>query len=314
MTAIGISVIVVNWNSQRDLGECLASLRRQTDRDFETIVVDNGSSDGSVERVHRDYPEVRVLENDANLGFAEACNRGIESTDRPWIALLNNDAVADPHWIEELRAAVRASHPDTGSIQARIMDAHIPEQVSSTGVVLRRRGGFQDREFGSTWDGRNEYEEIFCASAGAALYRRSMLQAVRLPTGIFDRDFGLYFEDVDLGWRCRLAGWSAVLAPRAVAYHVRHGSAQRRGNRFVELQCRRNRIGTLLKNASASLLVRSLPGTLRDAILLLVRGGPAGACGYLRSIGRALSQRSNVTAISRVSRRDVEHRWLGELG
>lgn len=180
--------------------------------------------------------------------------------------------------------------------------------------LFRRRGGFQDREFGSTWDGRSELEEIFCASAGAALYRRSMLQAVRLPTGIFDRDFGLYFEDVDLGWRGRLAGWSAVLAPRAVAYHVRHGSAQRRGNRFVELQCRRNRVGTLLKNASASLLVRSLPGTLRDAILLLVRGGPAGACGYLRSIGRALSQRSNVTALSRVSRRDVEHRWLRESG
>lgn len=310
MNATDISVIVVNWNSQQDLAACLASLRRQSDRDFETILVDNGSSDGSVERVRRDYPEVRVLENGANLGFAEACNRGIECSDRSWIALLNNDAEADPHWIEELRAAVRASDGDVGAIQARIMDKRVPLQVSSTGVVFGRGGDFQDRECGSTWNGRGGIEEIFCASAGAALYRRAMLEAVRLPTGIFDRGFGLYFEDVDLGWRCRLAGWSAVLAPRAVVYHARHGSSRRRGDRFVELQCRRNRIATLLKNASPALMLQSLFRTLCDAVLLLARSGPGGARGYLRMIGHGLSQRASVAALARVGRRDVERRWL----
>ena len=310
MNAIDISVIVVNWNSQQDLAACLASLHRQTDRDFETILVDNGSSDGSVERVRRDYPEVRVLENGANLGFAEACNRGIACSDRAWIALLNNDAEADPHWIEELRAAARASDAGVGVIQARIMDQRVPAQVSSTGVVFGRSGEFQDRECGSTWNGRDAIEEIFCASAGAALYRRATLQAVRPPTGIFDRDFGLYFEDVDLGWRCRLAGWSARLAPRAVVYHARHGSAQRRGDRFVELQCRRNRVATLLKNASPALLLQSLFGTLRDAILLLARSGSGGARDYLRMIRHGLAQRPSVTALSRVGRREVERRWL----
>jgi GT2 family glycosyltransferase len=308
-STIDITVIVVNWNSEKDLAECLASLCRQTDRDFETILVDNGSSDASVERVRREHPEVRILETGANLGFAEACNRGIACSDRSWIALLNNDAVADPHWIEELRSAARASGDDVGMIQARIMDALAPARVDSTGVELRPGGRFHDRESGTTWTGRDGLEEIFCASAGAALYRRTMLDAVRLPTGIFDRDFGLYFEDVDLGWRCRLAGWSARLAPRAVVYHRRHASARRRGDRFVELQCRRNRIATLLKNASPALLTRSLAGTLRDAMLILVRGGPGGVHGYLRSIGQALSQRSRVTASMRVSRRDVERRW-----
>ncbi|MCL4683207.1 glycosyltransferase family 2 protein [Myxococcota bacterium] len=309
MSAIDTTVIVVNWNSAKDLTACLASLRRQTERDFETIVVDNGSSDDSIERVRREHPEVRVLENGANLGFAEACNRGIACSDRSWVALLNNDAVADPRWIEELRSAARASDEDVGMIQARIMDALAPARVDSTGVELRPGGRFHDRESGTTWTGRDGLEEIFCTSAGAALYRRAMLDAVRLPTGVFDRDFGLYFEDVDLGWRCRLAGWSARLAPRAVVYHARHSSSRRRGDRFVELQCRRNRIATLLKNASLALLTRSLAGTLRDLVLIFVRSGPGGVRGHFHSIGHALSQRSRVTALIRVSRRDVERHW-----
>lgn len=310
MCDAGISVIVVNWNGRDDVVACLASLRAQTDPDFETILVDNGSSDGSVEHVRHAFAEVRILETGANLGFAEACNRGIQSCDRAWIALLNNDAVADPRWIEELRAAALACGAAAGVIQARIMNRTTPDEVSSTGVVVDRSGAFQDRECGSKWDGREQIEEIFCASAGAALYRRVMIDAVQLSTGVFDRGFGMYFEDVDLGWRCRLAGWSAFLAPRAIALHTRHGSSQRRGDRFVELQCRRNRIATLAKNASPNLLMRTLPGTIRDLLVLLVRCGPAGARDYLRSFRHGVAQRRAIEASTRGIRRDVERRWL----
>lgn len=305
----GISVIVVNWNGRDDVVACLASLRQQTDPDFETILVDNGSSDDSVACARREFPDLRVLETGANLGFAEACNRGIELSDRAWIAVLNNDTVADPHWIEELRTAADSCSAEVGMIQARIMDRAVPDEVSSTGVVISAGGEFNDRGCGSKWDGRDRVEEIFCASAGAALYRRAMLDAVRLPTGVLDRGFGLYFEDVDLGWRCRLAGWSALLAPRAVVLHTRHGSSKRRGERFVEMQCRRNRIATLLKNASPALLFRTLPGTLRDALVLLARRGPAGASDYLRSIRHGLAQRRAVAALRSVSQRDLERRW-----
>lgn len=306
----GISVIVVNWNGRDDVVACLASLRQQTDPNFETILVDNGSSDGSVESARREFPGLRVLETGANLGFAEACNRGIDLADRAWIAVLNNDTVADPRWIEELRAAADACSDDVGMIQARIMDRTTPDEVSSTGVVISAGGEFNDRGCGSTWDGRDRVEEIFCASAGAALYRRAMIDAVRLPSGVFDRGFGLYFEDVDLGWRCRLAGWSALLAPRAVVLHTRHGSSKRRGARFVELQCRCNRIATLLKNASPALLFRTLPGTLRDALVLLARRGPAGAADYLRGIRHGLAQRWVVEGLRCVSRHDVERCWI----
>ncbi len=310
MSDTGISVIVVNWNGRDDVVACLASLRAQTDPDFETILVDNGSTDGSVEHVRRDFAEVRVLETGTNLGFGEACNRGIEICDRPWIALLNNDAVADPRWIEELRAAARACGDDTGVIQARIMNRNTPDVVSSTGVTIDRDGTFQDRECGAKWDGREQIEEIFCASAGAALYRRAMIDAVRLPSGVFDRGFGMYFEDVDLGWRCRLAGWSAFLAPRAIVLHARHASSQRRGDRFVELQCRRNRIATLAKNASPRLMARTLPGTIRDLLVLLIRRGPASARDYLRTFRHGVAQRRAIEALTRVSRRDFERRWL----
>ena len=171
----GISVIVVNWNGRDDVVACLASLRRQTDRNFEVILVDNGSSDDSVACARREFPDLRVLETGANLGFAEACNRGIELSDRAWIAVLNNDTVADPHWIEELRAAAGACSDDVGMIQARIMDRAVPDEVSSTGVVISSGGEFNDRGCGSKWDGRDRVEEIFCASAGAALYRRAMI-------------------------------------------------------------------------------------------------------------------------------------------
>src|SRR4051794_19685469 len=104
----GISVVIVNWNSKDDLLECLESLRAQTDQDFEAIVVDNGSADGSCEAVRSGYPEARLVEAGANLGFAEGCNRGIEVARGAWIATLNNDAIADPRWIEILRAAAKA--------------------------------------------------------------------------------------------------------------------------------------------------------------------------------------------------------------
>ena len=117
----GISVVVVNWNSKRNLADCLESLSSQTDGAFEVVVVDNGSSDGSVELVRAEHPKVTLVAARENLGFAEGCNRGIEVATQPWIATLNNDAVADPHWIAQLRAAARTGAAHLGMIQSRIV-------------------------------------------------------------------------------------------------------------------------------------------------------------------------------------------------
>lgn len=307
-----ISVLIVNWNSQHDLAACLASLEAQTDRDFETVVVDNGSADGSPEMVRARFPWVVLEATGENLGFAEGCNRGIARASGHWIATLNNDAVADPRWIAELRAAARAGGARLGMLQSRMVFSQHPERTNSTGVVLEPNGKAYDRDFDAPVRSTDALEEIFCPSAGAALYRRAMLEQTRLPSGYFDRRFFMYYEDVDLGWRCRLAGWSAWYVPSALVYHAFHGSADRHGNDFVLRQCRTNSVRFLLKNGSPYALVRSAPRTI-GWLARSVRARGLGAAAELGRAARdALGERALVSAMARGRRREIEARWLGK--
>ena len=161
------------------LAQCLRSLDAQSDADFETVVVDNGSADGSVELLRRDHPRVLCVEAGENLGFAEGVNRGIDAAGGAWIATLNNDTVADPGFIEELRRAARAAPPGVGTIQARLVFKSAPDRTNSTGVVLFANGNARDRDFDAPVRADDAPSDVFCATAGAALYRRAMLdQAV----------------------------------------------------------------------------------------------------------------------------------------
>jgi GT2 family glycosyltransferase len=306
-----VSVVVVNWNSRDDLAACLASLDGQTDRDFECVVVDNGSTDGSVAMVRDRWPEVRLVDAGENLGFAEGCNRGIAVARGAWIATLNNDAEAEPRWIERLRAAAASGGPRLGMVQSKILFKQHPELTNSTGVLLFEDGLAEDRGYKMPAELSNTPDEVFCASAGAALYRRSMLEELRLPTGIFDRTFFMYFEDVDLGWRARLAGWSAVYAPDAAVRHAMHGSAGRHGSKFVELQCRKNRVRMVLKNGSGGMVLAGLRGVLFDLGWSVFHEG-AGAVGdWVSAVGDGLRQRRIVELRSAVRRREVEGTWIG---
>jgi len=303
---------MVNWNGREDTLRCLESLARQTDRDFETVVVDNGSSDGSVDAVRRAFPEVRVLETGENLGFAEGSNRGIEATSSPWVATLNNDTVVDPRWLEELRRAAEAGGPRLGMLQSELTFLGESQLLNSTGVLLYRDGHASDRDAYAPRRPDDHEEEVFCPTAGAALYRRAMLDEVRLPTGYFDRTFFMYFEDVDLGWRCRLAGWEARYVPTARVRHAFQASSKRQPGRFVGSHLRRNRIRMLLKNGSLGFVGASLPRSLYEACELVVWHGPSA----LRDLGAAardgLTQRRHVAHLAesgRVGRRETERRW-----
>ena len=308
---VDISVVIVNWNSRKDLADCLRSLEAQTDRDFEVVVVDNGSVDGSVEMLARDFPWVVALPTGENLGFAEGCNRGIEAARGSWIATLNNDAIADPRWIAEQRAAVRAGGPRLGMIQSKILFLQARHRTNSTGVLLFPNASAVDRDY----DEKDRpaaagAPEPFCPSAGAALYRRAMLDEVRLPSGFFDRTFFMYFEDVDLGWRCRLAGWEAIYLPEAVVLHAFHGSSKRKGRSFVEMHCRRNRVRMALKNASPLMLARTLPNVVEDVFWAMGIDGPAAAREFARAARDGVRQRRAVERRSRVARGAVERRWV----
>ena len=210
-----VAVIVLNWNGWHYLEGCLAALANQTYPNFEVVVVDNGSTDGSPDLVAGRYPSVRLILNSTNRGFAAANNQAIQATSTAYVATLNNDTKVEPDWLAALVAAGEA-HPEAGAIASKMVFAHAPEVINSCGIGLDRAGIAWDLEGGCRVEAATQAREVFGACAGAALYRRTMLDEI----GLFDEDFFAYMEDVDLAWRGRLAGWSAVFAPGAVVTHV----------------------------------------------------------------------------------------------
>lgn len=211
-----ISVIIVNWNGKEYLPACLDSLMEQTCDDFETIVVDNGSRDGSLELLRNSYPWVRVVPLSENTGFASGNNAGFAASLGKYIVTLNNDTRVERSWLAELIAPVEAQ-PQVGMVASRICAWDDPDRIDSLGVAIcpdgmsrgsRRLVRFSTLSLAKT-------EDVLLPSACAALYRREMID----ETGFFDDDFFAYCEDTDLGLRGRLAGWRAVLARDAVVLH-----------------------------------------------------------------------------------------------
>lgn len=305
-----LSVVVVNWNSREDLAECLLSLREQTHRDLEVIVVDNGSHDGSADLVAERFPEVVLLRETENLGFAEGCNRGIARSTGEWVAMLNNDTVADPDWARALVEAAEEAPPRCGMLQSLMLYRHRDGTVNSTGIELTRTGGGRDRDEGKRLPTSAEIEEIFCPTAGAAAYRRTMLEEIRLSTGYFDKGHFMYFEDMDLGWRARLAGWSALYVPASMVQHTWHGSSKRHGRSWLVVISRTNRIRTLLKNASWPFLLRTSPKTAYEMAELLWHGRAKAGAGLLKACREGLLARREVDRLAKEARDQVEERWV----
>jgi GT2 family glycosyltransferase len=304
-----LSVVVVNWNSRDDLRACLESLRAQTYRELEVIVIDNGSADGSADMVAADFPEVVLSRETENLGFAEACNRGIEKSHGPWVAMLNNDACAEPRWAESLALAIAGAPPGCGMLQSLLLYQDRPAVINSTGIELTYSGGGRDRDGNKDRRGVVPAIDVFCPTAGAAAYRRSMLDAIKLPTGYFDRSHFMYYEDLDLGWRARLAGWSARYVPDSSVLHRWHGSSGRHGRAWLDAISYINRLRTLLKNASVPFLLRTAPRTLLELTKLVWLGKIKGVTRLALAVRESVALRQRVTSMQTVSRRDVERAW-----
>ncbi len=291
---ITVSVIIPNLNRKELLVQCLESLDAQTRRDFETIVVDNGSDDGSREFLKsREGERLRVILFDENQGFARACNAGIAKARGRYVAILNNDAQADPLWLESLAQAME-SLPAAGMAASKILMLPEKTRIDKVGHLLYWDGLNHGRGCGELDQGQyDRQEECLFPDGAAAMYRKDMLDRV----GGFNEEFFAYGDDCDLGLRARRAGWSCVYAPKARAYHV-HSATAGEYSTFKAFLIERNRIWVAIRHFPILLLAVSPVFTL-VRLLLHAYGaifgiGPSGkfavSCtrlGLIRAMGDA---------------------------
>jgi len=248
-----ISVIIPNWNGKHFLAECIDSLKEQTFRDFETILVDNGSTDGSVEFAEKRYGDfIRIIQNKKNLGFTGGNNVGIKAAKGRYIVLLNNDTWAAPTWLEELVKTTYLDRP-IGMWASKVYSYYKRNQIEAVGELIywdglsRSRGQYEQEQ--------GQYEEmgeIFFPPGCGGMYRKVVFEEI----GLFDEDFFAYGDDAEIGIRARLAGWKCVYVPKAVLYHKNSGSTGQYSP-FKAFYVERNRFWITIKYFPFPLLILS---------------------------------------------------------
>jgi len=251
-----VTVVVVNWNGEQFLERCLVALMAQAVKPHEIILVDNASSDRSFE-IARRFPAVRVIALAQNTGFARGNNLAIEAASKgsEWIALLNPDAFAAPRWLETLLMAAE-SNPDFDVFGSKLVNAADPGVLDGAGDVYHMSGLVWRTAHGLSVSAMGDSVcEIFSPCAAAALYRRSAFEEV----GGFDEDFFCYVEDVDLGFRLRLAGYRCLYVPQSVAHHVGSGTTGGQHSDFSVYHGHRNLVWTFVKNMPGGLFWLLLP-------------------------------------------------------
>jgi GT2 family glycosyltransferase len=243
-----ISVVIVNWNRKELLRACLESVGRQAGVEFETIVVDNGSRDGSAEMAEKEFG-ARVIRNVANRGFCAANNQGIAAARGEFVALLNNDAEAEAGWLAALdRAATRAA--DVGMAASKVLVWEEPQRIDKVGHLIYPDGQNRGRGSGANDTGQfDREEEVLWPDGCAAMYRKKMLDEI----GGFDEDFFAYGDDAELGLRARIAGWKCIYTPEAVVRHHRGSTLGKDSAWRLEL-IERNRVLLAVKLFPWSLL------------------------------------------------------------
>lgn len=265
------TVIIINWNCGALLAECLRHLERQTVKPDKVLVVDNASSDNSIDSAEA-FPNVTVHRLNENLGFAGGNNRAIADCDSEFIALLNPDAFPEPEWLERLlEAAVK--HPEVAAFGSRQLCFHDDEVLDGIGDIYHVSGLAWRNRYGKRQQEEDLVSrEIFSPCAAAALYRRQAL----VDIGGFDEAFFCYVEDVDLGFRLRLAGYKAIYVPEAVVRHVGSATTVGQYSDFSLYHGHRNLVWTFVKDMPGSLFWVLLPlhmlVNLGIIIMYVIRG------------------------------------------
>ena len=263
--SVKVTVVIPNWNGRHWLEGCLNALNVQDYHDYEIVIVDDASTDNSIEYVEKEFPRIKIIRQLQRSGFAKSANAGIRAASGDYVLLLNNDTVPRVSFIRNLVHCMDRMPPGVESLASCMLCMDDPTLIDDTGdfltwygLALKRGHGMPVKEFSKNC-------EVFSACAGAALYRRSFL----VEMGGFDEKFGNYLEDVDLGFRMRLSGYRCWFVADAEVLHKGHGSNISRSDYVRSIT--RNRLLLIGKNIPLSLIVRHVHHLLAGQVALLIQ-------------------------------------------
>ncbi len=312
-----VSIIVVNWNGEKYLARCLDRIFSQSYPEYEVILVDNASSDHSVDNLEIRWSNIQVIRLEKNIGFVGGNNLGARLAHGCWLGLINNDAFISPDWLEKMLEAAQ-EHGDFAFFASRIIQADAPDKIDGTGDIYHVSGLAWHRQYNQP-NARAAVmpDEVFSACAAAAFYdRESFLEA-----GGFDEDFTSHHEDVDLGFRLRLRGLRCMYVPEALVEHVGSASYGRESQETV-YQVHRNLVWSYFTNMPGGLFWKYLPAHLIANLVFLVYYSLRGLgraiwrakLDALRGLPRSLRKRKMVQSARRVETRTIDqimdHGWI----
>lgn len=239
-----LAVNLVTWNGERFLKSCLSSLEAQTFKDFSLLIIDNGSTDGTIGFLKENYPQIRVVRHEQNVGFSKMHNQAIHWTKSDYVLCLNQDIVLEQNCLERL-VSFMAAHKEAGAATPKLLRLQSGEKtnyIDSAGLQIFKNYKVTDIAQGELDDGKYGIdEEVFGFSGACPILRREALEDTRHEKEFFDEDFFSYQEDIDLSLRMRMRGWQIWRVGRAVAYHARTAREEKKGALLEMLKHRKSK-------------------------------------------------------------------------
>lgn len=298
-----ISIVIPNYNGEKIIENCLNSVLKQSFNDFEIIIIDNNSKDGSIKIIEEKYKNVNLIKNDKNLGFAPAVNQGISVSKGKYVVLLNNDTEVDGNWLENLYKTI-SSNDKIFSVSSKMIRYFQRDKIDDAGDEYSILGWTYKRGDGAQISKFNKNVEVFSSCGGAAIYNKNILDEI----GYFDENFFAYLEDIDISFRAQIYGYKNLYCSSAIVYHMVSASSGSRHNSFKVKLAARNNLFVIFKNMPLVMKVLNFPFLLLGILIkyfFFKRKNLNKE--YLDGIKEALNQRDKISKINFKSKNTINY-------